>query len=1062
MADINGIDPVSGQPISVPQEAAAKAYREGKLRFKPGERVPVVANGQAGTMLSEDLDPALQAGLIDFNFDPHGDAKAYGAAALSSATLGGSDWLAVEGSRLLGGDEAAEKTKESLRALQEEHPKSTAAGDLSGALATLLIPGEEEVGAAKLAEDAGVIPEAVHGATDVAVSASGDAASARNATAVAEALPAESSVAAYEAPGQTAQAAAAAQAASGATKGSILARAINAANPYNIVGGIGEAVQTGLGELLGESGLAQGIGTIGRFGAEGAVIGLADAADEDELGDPNLTAEAYLASAEHGALWGSALGLVGAGGKRILTGASRMAGRYADRLAEAHLGGSPSEMGRAGQRWGRGSLGQFMLENGWSPLMTHEQQYRWAQSVKERIGVDLGRVLEDHGKQADMGAKELIDSVFPAIDEAEQKYVIAGGPTGIGQKLKQDFLDSIGWKSDPPSPTPIGPQVEEETYQQLVKERGVPEIPKAPKLTTDRAISATAREKFLRERSFFNPTAQDVIAEKNKTIAEAGEAYKAAVAEFGYGSPEAGAAGKRVVEASMMPAGPKQARELGMTRKAKELEALRAEALTRYGRERYAYDKLVEQHGALRRVAKERVMQQADGQLRDWLRLKAATEAHNEMLRVRPDVSKPVREKWDKHIPWNRSPDAVMNAAAEIKHAARSALEGKIEEGFDRAAREVKDPAVLGRYLHAKTQYGMASDIARMASRGERRAAGLLGRPSRVGNLPWNVAAGITEVALGHPVAAAASIVGGHVARRFGPPLAAWGLHKAAKLAELKALRQEYLIGIRRSTRAAVDGNVSTAFSRVKVAEIPPHELRQTAAEAMAHIYRMGGNPAELRARLAAHDPAFPLVAPKTFSAAEGAFRRAVTYLATSIPRKVVTAMANGDVPTARDLSDHEARDFLTNVATVVDPRSGTDMLSRGALSSQIAKAMKISAPTTVGFYSANLKRMAAMNRSRFDFIPPGLKNQLKMLSVNSDPSFTLALQTSAAAFNANNAAVGPANAKGQASGMQHAAATSKGMAPMVGLMATQAQAAEAGPPGRRGRKASSAEDTGL
>lgn len=1057
MPDINGIDPGTGQPITVPQEAAAKAYREGRIKFKPGDRVPVIANGQAGTMPAEDVDATYKAGLVQLNFDPHGAAKAGVAAGLRSATLGATDWLAIEGSRLIGGDEQAEKMKQSLGALQEDHPTATALGDVGGAVGQLLIPGMEEAGAEKL------VAEGVTGAADVAEAASAGNA-ARDAAAVSEVAGPEVASAEFESAARVQHEAALAQATSGRTKGSLLARTLNAANPWNIVGEAGAATQSKLGELFGEGAGAQALSGLGRFGVEGAIVGLADAADEDELGDPNLTAEAYLASAEHGALWGSALGLVGTGATRILTGAGRMAGRLSDRLAEAHLGGSPNEMGRAGQRWGRGSLGQFMLENGWSPLMTHEQQYRWAQSVKERVGSQLGQVLQDHGYQADMSAKELIDSVFPAIDSAEEKYVLAGGPTGTGQSLKRDFLEAIGWKHDPEMPKPIDPKAEEAIYQQLVTERGVPEIPKAPKLTTDKAINAIAREQFMRERSFFNPGVRDLQAIREQNIKSAAEAYKAAAAQYGYGHPETAAAGRKLQEVSMQAIGPKQAKELGVARRQQAIKLLREEALTKYGQERASYDTLVDQHKALRRVAQEHVVQLADDQLRDWLRSKAAVEAHNATLRVHPNVSKPIREKWDKLIPWNNihNPDAVIQAAARIKFAGRAALESKIEEGFDRLAQKTKNPEILGRYLHAKTQYGMATDIARMAARGERRAAGLLGRPSRVGNLPWNVATGVASLAMGHPVAAAVSVLGGHVARRFGPPTMAWALHRAAKLAELKALRQEFLIGIRRSTRAAVDGNVGTRFARVRLPDIPPHELRQTAAEAMAHVYRMAGNPAELRARLAAHDPAFPIVAPKTFSAAEGAFRRAVTYLAVTIPPKIAKAMANGDEPTARDLTDNEAREFVTNAATLVDPRFGTDALSRRALSSGIAKAMKISAPGTVGFYNANLKRMAQMDRSRFDYIPPGLKTQLKMLSATSDPSFSLALQTSASLFNMNNQAVGPANAKGQASGMQHASATSKGMAPMVGLMATQSQAAESGPPGRRGHGASSTGDTGL
>lgn len=1064
MADINGLNPETGEPISVPQEAAAQAYKEGRLKFKPGDRVPVIANGQSGTILASDLDDALGQGLVELNFDPHGDAKAFGASALSSATLGATDWLAVEGSRLLHGDEGAEKMKESLRALRADHPKATTTGDLTGAGATLFIPGEEEVGAAKLAEAAGAIPEAVDGAIDAAKLGEATGVGAREVSAAGQAATPEMAQEAFNQAGQLQKQVAQTQALSGATRGSLLARTLRATNPYTYVGAIGGEAESALARLLGDGIAGKVAPGVARVATEGALIGLADSADEDELGEPGLTAEAYLASAEHGALWGSALGLVGAGATRILTGAGRMAGKLSDRLAEAHLGGSPNELGRSAQRFGRGSLGHFMLENGWSPLMSMEQQYRWAESVKEKVGMDLGRVLNDHGAQADVSAKELLASLDPAIDEAERRYVIAGGQTGLGNALKKEAREAIGWKSPPGAPEPILPHQEEEIYQALVKERGLPEVPKPPKLITEREIRSVARGEFMRNYTHYNPGPNEIRQMWEQLLDSAKRAHVAAVAQFGEHSLEAEQAFREIGEVMNNPISPKQARKVGLDRREAFIKSLRDEGMSAYGQERAQYENIRNQHEALRRAAKEQVAKLADERIRDHLHSIAAAEVHNENLRVDPRVAKPIREKWDKLIPWNyvHNPDSVAQAAAEIKLSARSSLEDTIESGFDRLARETKDPEILGRYLHAKQRYAMATDIARMASRGERRAAGLLGRPSRVGGLQWHFGSGLMAAATGHPLSGALAIAGGALVRRYGGPVTAYALHKAAKMAELKALKQEYLIGHRRGLRAALEGNLTSTYSRVKLPDLPPHELRQTAAEAMAHVYRMAGNTAELRSRLASYDPALPLVAPKTFLATEGAMRRAMTYLAVSIPPKLSQAMARGEQPTPRDLTDHEARQFLTTAATVIDPRFGSDALAKNQLTTTIAKAMKLSAPGTVAFQNANLKRMAMNDRARLDYLPPMLKSQLRMLGPNPDPAFAAALQSSASMMNAQNSTVGPANAKGSPTGMAHASATSKGMAPMVGLSATMAQAAEAGPPGQRGRKASSAEDTGL
>ena len=664
MADINGLDQ-SGQPLAVPQEAAASEYKAGRLKFKPGDRVPITLNGVAGTVEAHELDAAVQEGA-ELNFDPHGTAKAGVVGALSSASLGATDWLAVEGSRLLHGDQGAQDMKTSLRGLREEHPAATAVGGLAGAIVPLLIPGGEEA-----AID--TIPEGVNAARDALEVGEAGGVGAREASAADQVAGPAAAQAEIQQGTQLAHQVAANQAITGATRGSLLARTLRATNPWEYVGKAGSGVETALGRLLGDSKAAQVGGSVARFGTEGAIIGLADAADEDEIGDPNLTAESYLASAEHGALWGSALGLVGTGAIRILTGAGRMAGKLADRLSEAQLGGSPTEMGRIARRYGRGNVGrmvnEMMLEMGESPLQTAEQRYRMTESFKEKVGDEIGRVVRDAKGQADLSAKEVRDEVHGALETARERFTLAGGQGQLIDALKRDFDEGIGWMHEPEPPPPIMPNAQQETYQDLLKQENIPPLGKAPKLVTENKINSIVKERFMRNRSYFKPNVADLMAEKDKQFAEANAKYNELKATKGWNSPEAVEAGRELVKVQQIPVDPKTARELGASRRAKEIEALSSKAREQYGKDWQAWTALKQKHEEMHRLAWEGVRQQADDNITLHLRNVAATQAHNENLRVGFESARGVRAKWDKMIPWNsvNNPDAMIRAQSEMQ-----------------------------------------------------------------------------------------------------------------------------------------------------------------------------------------------------------------------------------------------------------------------------------------------------------------------------------------------------------------------------------------------------------
>jgi hypothetical protein len=90
------------------------------------------------------------------------------------------------------------------------------------------------------------------------------------------------------------------------------------------------------------------------------------------------------------------------------------------------------------------------------------------------------------------------------------------------------------------------------------------------------------------------------------------------------------------------------------------------------------------------------------------------------------------------------------------------------------------------------------------------------------------------------------------------------------------------------------------------------------------------------------------------------------------------------------------------------------------------------------------------LDREGNTFLSPRAKTQHMMLFGAKNPAFTLKLQQSAAASVGGVQAAMPGGPAAPKTGMTHAAATSKAMAPMVSLLTTQSQESEAKPAGRR------------
>src|SRR6185312_9691524 len=820
MADIPAIDVASGQPTQVPQEAAAAAYRSGKIRFAPGTSVPITWQGQSWSVPGEQVDTALQNGA-ELDVDPTGAVKAAAAGAARGVSLGASDWLAIEGTRLLHGDDAAERTRQQLQGLREEHPAASMGAEAAGAIAPMLVPGAQEAEGAELLAGAG---EGASGA-EAAHAAAQIRAAADQATAVARA-----------------------DEASGRTVGSALGSLFRHANPNEIVGRIGEGAEDYIGRLFGESGLAGPAGTLGRWTAEGAIVGAANAADESELGDTDLTGESLFASMEHGALWGSALGLVGAGVERGISAA----GSLAARVAEGRLGASAGQYRSFLARHGPGTLGMRSLEEGIErPFATGAQKYERAQEVVERDG----RMLDGIVREADpdfngASAPEVVQHFDQAVDEAVEKGRIYGANLdAAGAQLKSEIRKGVGWHDDPAPPEPLPDGAAERLYQDAWQREGLidPSSPAPPPVTgarvrarwRDLADEAGLGTKLERPAKRLRPA--DLEAYRQKLVAQfqatrdVAEKQRLGVV---LGTPTALEEGA-LQDVNAAVAARNSQRSTLRDQAARELDAV-------YQEQRGAFEQQMQRHEELRAAAGDRVSQIHAERDRTYAHMVSAVRRSNQELRVPIAAVRGVRSKIDEVIPYNRASDALTNAAVELKKAARRSLESRVEASMDRAARDAGKPELFARYVHAKARYGQAKDIEAALERQRAREVSRFGREV-FGHSGGIVGHAITGLVFGHPLGGAAA----GVARQYAPTLAAFLAHKVARFAEMRALRTEIQIAMRRSARAAVTGDAVPRFASIEVPDLPPHAARATAAAAMNDVLRSAKG-TDLGERLAA------------------------------------------------------------------------------------------------------------------------------------------------------------------------------------------------------------------
>jgi hypothetical protein len=1044
VADVPVINTDTGEPTTLPVEAVEAEHAKGKIAFAPGSRVPAILDGNAVTIPAERINDAIASGRAKLNFDPSGATKAAAAGAIRGASLGLTDWLAVEEGKLLKGHEGGEYVRKTLQGLRESHPDASTAGELGGALASMFIPGGAEADVGKAGAEGLDLAEGAHAAGEVGGEVT-PLEAAEQAKAQAQTTQATQTGASLGQSASAAQAVSDADAASGRTVGSALGSIFRNANPNAVVGRGGAATEDYLAPLFGDK-----AATLARWGTEGAIIDAANAADEQELGDTPTTGETYLAAIEHGALYGSLMGLVGTGAEKALTGA----GRIAARISEGRLGGTAGQYRKALDRWGPGVLGDRAMEEGLSrPFLTDAERYEMAKSVSTRDG----ELLDNIAREADaayngMNAAESRQALHGAIDRAQDDGRLAGGNLdAMAERLKQDFDTHIGWKDDPNPldrlPDDAPDRLYDHAWQAEAKRGLMPPTTPPPPEVTERDVRGRWREladadglgwKTEKSPKVIKPADMEAYRQRLVTrFASATDMAERQRLGVQLATPGALEAGARVeIEAGVAARNARRA----------ELRQIATDQLNeRYAKAKDQWDHAMSRHTELRNQASQRIAETQAQRDRTYAHMVSAIRRDNASLRVPFTSVRQWRSKLDDIIPWSRGQDAVTNAIVEMKKSARSALEDRLEHSLDEAARKSPNPEITARYIHAKNRYGQAKDIERMLERQRGREASRFGREV-FGHYGGILGHALGGAMFGHPVAGA----GVGIAKKYAPTVAAWAVHKMSRLAEMKALRSEIEVAMRRSTRAAAAGREVPRFATVGVPSLPPHELRRTAAEAMIHVVKMSrGN--DLAARIAALDPSLSILAPQASTAVEGAARRALTYMVSKIPTRVMAALGQGHEPTGRDLSDKEAREFLEGAAVAHDPRFATDALAHGQLTPGLAVGLKAVWPSLHAQTQATIARQAAMDHASFDGLTPGRKTQFGLLggmSTLAPKGMTLALQQSAASM------AGASSAKPIPQGGKVNAASGLSKMSAANMLELSTQALEGNSAGRRPRRA--------
>lgn len=171
MTDV--VDLSTGQLLPVKEEEVIPALRSGKYGVLPNQRIPVILNGQVGTVEGKDLGQALaapnsrlatqgeeHAAEIQKKYGEHG-GLANDLGVLRGASAGLSDIAIPAAARWLGGEDWEKKAKEVSAGVEEANPTRSLLGEGAGVIGGLALGGATPIGAiskaGRAAEGAGAL-----------------------------------------------------------------------------------------------------------------------------------------------------------------------------------------------------------------------------------------------------------------------------------------------------------------------------------------------------------------------------------------------------------------------------------------------------------------------------------------------------------------------------------------------------------------------------------------------------------------------------------------------------------------------------------------------------------------------------------------------------------------------------------------------------------------------------------------------------------------------------------------------------------------------------------------
>jgi hypothetical protein len=389
----------NGQPIA--PDALPDALAQGKAFYAKGSRV--FARNDRGDLISVDASEVNKPNLKiltpeevdsvaehkEYGKGVGNMAKAYGAGIARTLTMGQSDVAA----RALGGSETAH----ALKSIREQNPISSAAGEITGAVAPMFLTG----GGSALAEGAEGA-EALGAAGEAAEGGSVLQSIGRAATVVPRGI---------------------------AGAGGLVERGIERGlESFGYEGGSLAARVAARGASLAAGGAVEG----GLYGAQGAI-------SEQALNDHDQTAENLLAGFGHGALLGAALGgTIGAGSELVSAGASKL------------LGGSGDLEGLA-QRQGLRSIGtQAQIQKLAGRAVGEE--------AEQKIAADADTLLGYKIQTGELKGTPILQKGDNAADIAE-KITIAKREVGAARKGVMEELD--GAMREGGAAATIAPSVDE-------------------------------------------------------------------------------------------------------------------------------------------------------------------------------------------------------------------------------------------------------------------------------------------------------------------------------------------------------------------------------------------------------------------------------------------------------------------------------------------------------------------------------------------------------------------------------------------------------------------------